>query len=270
VGVRVLTLNLWGMSGDWPRRRAVLQAGVRALAPDVVSFQEVWRAGGVDTAAEVLGPDYHVLHQTVGLVPDASSAAVASRWPLTMVDELEQRVTPRTEGFPAISLIAELEAPEPVGRLLLVNHGPSWQADFEHERELQTVAAARRIEELAGGRYLHVVLAGDLNAAPDTASIRFLRGLQSLGGMSVAYLDAWEQTHPGEPGHTFTPRNPLVMEETQMRSDQPRRIDYILIRHDERGPTLTVTACELALAEPVAGVWASDHFGVVADLVPAT
>ena len=28
--------------------------------------------------------------------------------------------------------------------------------------------------------------------------------------MSVAYRDAWEVMHPDEPGHTFTPANPLV------------------------------------------------------------
>jgi hypothetical protein len=43
-----------------------------------------------------------------------------------------------------------------------------------------------------------------------------------------------------------------------------------LVRGDERGPTLEITACAPAFAEPVGGVLASDHFGVVADLaVPA-
>jgi endonuclease/exonuclease/phosphatase family metal-dependent hydrolase len=45
-----------------------------------------------------------------------------------------------------------------------------------------------------------------------------------------------------------------------------RRIDHVFVRGDERGPTPRITACELAFAEPVGGVWASDHFGVVADL----
>jgi hypothetical protein len=34
------------------------------------------------------------------------------------------------------------------------------------------------------------------------------------------------------------------------------------------GPTLAVADCALAFDEPVDGVWASDHFGVVADLEP--
>jgi len=43
-------------------------------------------------------------------------------------------------------------------------------------------------------------------------------------------------------------------------------IDHFFVRCGERGwPTLTVTSCALAFAEPVDDVWASDHFGIVAD-----
>jgi hypothetical protein len=34
------------------------------------------------------------------------------------------------------------------------------------------------------------------------------------------------------------------------------------------GPTLEIAACERVFDEPVNGVWASDHFGLIADLVP--
>jgi endonuclease/exonuclease/phosphatase family metal-dependent hydrolase len=46
-----------------------------------------------------------------------------------------------------------------------------------------------------------------------------------------------------------------------------RRIDYIMIRCARHGgPTLAVSDCRLAFDQPVNGWWASDHFGVVADL----
>jgi endonuclease/exonuclease/phosphatase family metal-dependent hydrolase len=46
-----------------------------------------------------------------------------------------------------------------------------------------------------------------------------------------------------------------------------RRLDYVLVRCGEHGgPTLEVVACERFLGQPVNGVWASDHFGVFADL----
>ena len=45
-----------------------------------------------------------------------------------------------------------------------------------------------------------------------------------------------------------------------------RRIDYVLVRSGVHGPSLDVTACDLVLDRPVDGVWASDHFGVLAEL----
>lgn len=155
-----------------------------------------------------------------------------------------------------------------VRALLVVNHNPNWQLAFEHERELQAEAAARAIEERLGGRELHVVLTGDMDAPPESASQRFWRGLQSLGGMSVCYRDAWEHTRPGEPGHTFTPRNPMLSRGL-WPMERGRRIDHILVRCTGNGPTLEPKSCSLLFAEPVDGVWASDHFGVTAGLAVA-
>jgi endonuclease/exonuclease/phosphatase family metal-dependent hydrolase len=113
---------------------------------------------------------------------------------------------------------------------------------------------------------MHTVLAGDLDAVPEAGSIRFLRGLQSLGGLSVCCRDAWGSTHPDDPGHTFTVRHPLTSEDSDVRQEVSRRIDYIFVRCDQQGPTLEIASCALAFAEPVEDVWASHHLGVVADL----
>jgi endonuclease/exonuclease/phosphatase family metal-dependent hydrolase len=128
---------------------------------------------------------------------------------------------------------------------------------------LQAVAAARVLEELAGGFDTHVVLAGDLTADPDAASVRFLTGRQSLEGMSVCYRDAWESRHPDERGETYTSANALLPD-----WDWPsKRLDYVFVRCGlHGGPTLEITACERIFDKPVGGIWASDHFGVVADL----
>lgn len=160
-------------------------------------------------------------------------------------------------------LAAEIRAPDPSGPLLFVHYLPSWQLHFEHERELQAVVAARFVEECLAGRDLHVVMAGDLDADPAAASVRFWTGRQSLDDTSVCYRDAWESAHPDEPGHTFTPDNPLVA-----YWDWPfRRIDYVFVRCGAHGgPTLAVTACARIFDRPVGGVWASDHFGLAADL----
>jgi endonuclease/exonuclease/phosphatase family metal-dependent hydrolase len=264
--LRVLTLNVWGRRGSWVDRRRVLVEGLRELEPDLVAFVEAIKTDEYDQVVDLLGPDFHVAHQAER-EPDGQGASIASRWPVEAVHEVDLNVTPRTAGFACTTLVAEVLAPGPYGPLLFVDHVPSWQLDFERERELQALAAARFVEELVGRRNLHVVFAGDFTADPESASVRFLTGRQSLGGASVCYRDAWESAHPGEPGETFTPRNPLVAD-----WDWPfRRLDYVLVRCGEHGgPTLAIADCSLAFDEPVDGVWASDHFGVVADLALPT
>ena len=65
------------------------------------------------------------------------------------------------------------------------------------------------------------VLVGDFNAEPEASEIRFLKGLQSLGGKSNYFADCFGHVGDG-PGLTFDPtRNPFA-EETH---EYPRRID---------------------------------------------
>jgi endonuclease/exonuclease/phosphatase family metal-dependent hydrolase len=265
-GVRVATLNLFGLQGAWEERRTVLLAGLRKLQPDVVAFQEAIVRDGYDQVVDLLGPTFHVVHQTVGLLGDGNhGASIASRWPLGEVRETDLHVTPRTQDYPCGTLAVEILAPDPLGTMLFVAYGPWYPWYAEHERELQAVAAAHFVEELVSERDLHVVLAGDFNAVAEAASVRFWRGLQSIGGTSVCYQDAWENVHPGDPGHTVSPRNPLRSDAgTPLESG--RRIDYVMVRCADHGPTLEVSGCEQVFDEPVDGVWASDHVGVVADL----
>jgi endonuclease/exonuclease/phosphatase family metal-dependent hydrolase len=263
--MRVATLNVWARSGDWPARRQVLVDGFRGLRPDLVALQETIKTPDYDQAADILGPAFH-LAQQARRGGDGMGVSIASRWPLGPVHELDLHLaaTPRADAFPCTTLAAEVRVPDLPQPLLFVNHFPSWQLDFEFEREQQTVAAARFIDELRAGRDLHVVLAGDLDADPQAASVRFWCGRQSLGGRSVCYRDAWERCHPGEPGATMAPdRNPLVAD-----PDWPfGRIDYILVRCAEHGgPTLPIRACRRIFDQPDHGRSASDHFGLLAEL----
>jgi endonuclease/exonuclease/phosphatase family metal-dependent hydrolase len=262
--MRVLTQNLWGMRGDWEARRAVLIAGLRQLRPDVVAFVEAIKTDEYDQVVDLLGPEYHVVHQAEREA-DGQGASIASHWPIGEVHEVDLNVSQRTAGFACTTLVAEIQAPDPLDTVLFADHVPSWQLQFECERELQALAAARFLEDV--GQDVHVVLAGDFTSDPDAANVRFIAGRQSLDGTSVCYRDAWETTHPGEPGDTFTPDNPLVAD-----WDWPfRRLDYVFVRCGEHGgPTLEITACERIFDQPVGGVWASHHYGVYADLEPPT
>lgn len=261
--LRLYTHNIWGTHGDWPGRRRVLSDGIRALDPDLITFQETVVSGDDDQVSETLADGYHVAHSRER-GEDGVGIAIASRWPIQNVTELDLNLTPRTSDFACTTMIAEIDAPAPFGPILLVNHFPDYQVDHEHEREVQTVLAARSVEERAANQPMHVLLSGDLDAEPDAASLRFLAGKQSLDGLSVCYRNAWDALHPGEPGGTFVPDNPLAPDDWPFQ-----RIDHIFIRCGAHGgPSLRIVGCELVFDEPVDGVWASDHFGLVADFAP--
>jgi endonuclease/exonuclease/phosphatase family metal-dependent hydrolase len=265
--MRVLTQNLFSHHGDWPARRLVLRDGLRELGPDVAALQE--QVGpAADQVADLLGPGYETVEHP-GRSDDGVGAVLASRWPVVASATLDLR-----EGFDdelpwSAAVVAELDGPEPIGRVLAVHHKPAYQLDAEAVRERQAVACARFVAEVDAGRHLPSVVLGDFDAAPDRASIRFWTGRQSLEGASVAYADAWELANPDAPltgGHTLTPLSPLV-QQGSMPLERGRRIDYVLVGGGSHGPRLDVVTCRRVFDRPVTGVWASDHFGVVADLI---
>jgi endonuclease/exonuclease/phosphatase family metal-dependent hydrolase len=248
--MRVITFNLLTVSdADGRVRQEVVRKALPELRPDIVALQEVTRTADLDQATLVLGQEFTIVD-----LPGRGEC-LASRWPVEAVHTLDDP--------PATAVALEVRAP--FGPVLVVHHRGTYELDQEGTRERQAVATARFVEELVDDQ--PVVLMGDLNASPDAASIRFLTGKQSLSGTSVRYEDAWAATHPDEPGHTFTPRNPLVRA-GQMPLERGRRIDYVLIRSGPHGPLLDVADCRLIFTEPVDGIWASDHFGVLADLRP--
>src|SRR5207248_8423092 len=100
-------------------------------------------------------------------------------------------------------------------------------------------------------------------AGPDSAATRFLTGRQALAGHSTFFRDAWEVAGHG-PGLTWTADNPAaagVMTEMYGQPTVHERIDYIFV-----APGWQIRDAATVLDKPVDGVWASDHFGVMADL----
>src|SRR3954451_17657346 len=86
--IRVATVNLFARHGDWERRRPVLRQRLRELDADVLALQEAVVDDDGDTARDLLGDGYEIVHQQQGLVGDGShhGASVASRWPGAATD----------------------------------------------------------------------------------------------------------------------------------------------------------------------------------------
>ncbi len=256
--VRCVTLNVLGPANpDWDRRRMVMASALRELEPDVVALQEV-RASDVEG---LLGPGYQVTPFSA-TSEDGTGGALATRGPHQVLEEIDQRSAEHGEDLPwCATLIVDFDSS--AGRLVVVHHKPNWPFPLEMEREQQAHRAALAVERHAEDG--PAVVLGDFDATPDAASVAFWRGRRSLNGASVCYQDAWETARPGELGFTFSAENPLVRA-GEVATAVSRRIDYVLVRAGRHGASLEVLRCDRLLDQPVGGVWASDHYGVVADL----
>ena len=261
--LRVVTFNVYGPANpDWERRHALIRSTLRELDADVVALQEV----PVDPAflEDLVGPGYH-FGSFAPAPGDDVAGTLATRWPQRRVVELDLRITERSRATLAWCAALVVEIDTPLGAVVVAHHKPSWPFPFELEREAQAVLLARTLEEHIGDRDVHAVVLGDFDATPDSASLSFLRGRRPVDGLSVCYQDAWEYLHPDDSGRTFDLENPLVRE-GEVATAVSRRIDHVLVRAGLHGPTLEVRACRRILDTPVDGVWASDHYGVLADL----
>jgi endonuclease/exonuclease/phosphatase family metal-dependent hydrolase len=265
--LRVLTLNCWNVSAPFEARMAVARDQLAALAPDVIALQEiVVRADGFDQGALVLGDDgWARVFGPAYCWDDAGSARfdagartgfgnlIATRWPIrrSAVCRL-----PGLEGEePRAALATLIETPD--GLLPVVTTHLDWEYDRGFVREQQVLALASVVKAWARTATLPPIVAGDLNAEPDSTEVRFLCGLAALAGERIHLEDAWRAAGDGGPGFTWDNRNPYAA----YAGEPDRRIDYVLVGRPAR-----VEAAALALDTPRDGVLASDHFGVVADV----
>ena len=270
--IRVLTLNIWNTSGPYEARREMLRDGIAALAPDLMAFQEAMHTPR-DQVAELLeGTGYHVLHQ-IDARPDSrwdQGCCVASRWPLECVEVLPLDVTENARSYPYAALAVRVAAPEPPGLLLFVCCKPSWELNRERERELQALEIARLVRRHADPHAFPPIVAGDFDATPDSSSIRFLTGRQSLEITNVCFRDAWAEAGDGGPGYTWTDRNGHardIIEQLFFEKRHARRIDYVFLGSFHDYPRFArIGACRIVLDTPVGRIWPSDHYGVLAEI----
>jgi catechol 2,3-dioxygenase-like lactoylglutathione lyase family enzyme len=146
-----------------------------------------------------------------------------------------------------------------------------------HHRRRQVVAIDRHIKDargdldtITGLRHardaMPPILCGDFNAQPDSDEIRFLNGFTMLEGHTTYYQDAWRVAGDG-PGYTEGDwrTNPLAAS----LNVPPQRIDYVFVgdSFQRKGNAGRVISAQLAFHEPITGCHASDHAGLVVDVV---
>ncbi len=261
---RVVTLNLMGVGEPLDRRMELVGRGLADLQADVVALQEVCEGDGVQNQAETLARRLgvaFVFARAKGPAGELGEGlALLSRHRIVEHAVFE---LPSAEGG-RIVLAALVDSP--AGPLRVLNTHFDFRPEHGVLREQQVVRTEALMRELTGE--LPSVLLGDLNATPEHDEIRFLRGRHTLAGRRAYLHDAYARHHPQErpSGATWSGRNPLTRRWRWLESD--RRIDYVFVSHigpDERGE---VRHCRVVFDQPDdEGQFASDHFGVLADLL---
>ena len=268
--VRVMTVSVEDFDGD-DRRLDVLNSELKRIAPDVAVFQKVIdpKFGRLERLVE--GTGLQTTHQAEVLryLPPRSEFGgnvVATRWDHDVVEVFEARFQGGPEG-PWCTLAAVVQVPDEGEMLFIATTGVGFfDAAWAHERhaiQLTDLDARHR-------RELPTIIAGDFNAGPESSMIRYLRGQQSLGGHSVWYHDVWDVAGEG-PGFTWSVDNEAFSYRQNRRVRQPdyrQRIDYVFVGSHEAHPNTrcSVESVSLSFAQPVDGVWPSDHFGVTVDV----
>ena len=255
----VATLNLLNDLSRWSLRGPLVVQQLRALSPDLIALQEValpannaqWIADRLD------GYSVHVTRKT-GRSSQHEALAVLSRLPV--------------HEHAALSLIyqnrvAQYVVVEREGALLTFANAHLYVGV---RNDVPRIEQVRRILAWLP-RQNPLVLCGDFNAMPDSATVHMMR---------QEFASAYAAVHGCEPDYTYpTPletgsrlmgvASRLVMRVggwLQNRADVPFRatVDYVFV-----GPSVHVHDCHIAFDNPLSGrprIYPSDHLGLVATL----
>jgi endonuclease/exonuclease/phosphatase family metal-dependent hydrolase len=266
---RVMTWNVWWRFGPrWRDRQPGLVETLRRVDPDIVALQEVWATderSWVHEIAEIFGLHAGFASPSYPAVPDPPQTpddagvklglGILSRWPIISLRPVE---TPaRHRDWAPVALTAKLA--HPAGPLPVVVACMEYESAYNDDR----LAQAQKLAELATDPVMDgpcpVVVAGDLNAPPDSPVLRPLQDLLT---------DAWTAGNGDRAAVTLPSQHPAApLEAGPELVDQ--RIDHIFFRPGQPRMRILVESAFLA-GEPVEGVYPSDHQAVVCDLRWAT
>jgi endonuclease/exonuclease/phosphatase family metal-dependent hydrolase len=268
--IRVATWNLWWRFGPWRERETAIVDVLRQARPDICGLQEVWAEGGRNLAGElaeelgmhwvwVRSPDPEKWHARLPGCSAAVGNAVLARWPIR--DSSEILLPPGSSGDASrTAVVAAVDSPD--GRIPFATTQLTSAPWDSATRCVQVRALVDRLAEVERGHY-PVVVAGDMNAEPDSDEIRLLCGHKTAPAREgFVLIDAWRYAPEGAVPWTWDRANPHVLSTMEPSS----RIDYVLVGAPHAGRRGHVRSIRRIGAEPMRGVWPSDHAGVLAEL----
>lgn len=265
--MRVATWNLWAMGGDRRRRLDTAADLIDGRDADICCLQETFRSATIDVAGELavrtarhLAVEQSRSRWWEGRLGQgvAVANAILSRWPV-----LGQWLValPNCGGVDEgrSALFARIDAPD--GPVLVVSTQLTSPPSASTIRCAQVRAVAREVTTRRRPADT-VVVAGDLNAEPDSDEVRLLCGHKTApAAAGLVLVDVWRYAPSADPGWTWQRENPHV----RVTGEPSSRIDYILAAPLPSGRLPDVTTVATFANGPEDGVWTSDHAGVCVD-----
>ena len=282
--LRVMTLNVGSLlEPEWDQRRHEVVAWIDQKQPDIVCLQEIHESDTTENTgawiAEHAGGEWHHVFgggsfAFPGFTPGVVfGSAILSRQPIDQTDcWLLPVIDDPDDPIPA-AVPWELLHARTGGVDVFSTHLTPAPTHSNHRR-LQVRTIDEYVRKMRGSLdtivpgerrgAIPAILCGDFNAEPDSDEIRYLCGLTSIDDTRTFWQDAWRVAGNG-PGLTQNWRtHPLAAGLNVHR----KRIDYIFVgdpfmRAGDRGRVLDV---EVICDQPLTGVMASDHSGLVATI----
>lgn len=256
--LRVMTWNVWWRFGPmWVARHEAIAQTLRAVSPDIVALQEVWgtRATNQVSAlgaelgmhAEYAGPSYPPATDVRRDPRDAGvevGIGLLSRWQITGWRAV--RMPARHRSFDPVAAVATIA--HPAAPLHVIVGCLEYDAAYNDDRLAQATLLAELATSPACDGPLPVIVAGDLNAPPDSPVLRPL---------SDVLTDAWT-AGAGDPTIATAPAEAGP----ELRG---RRIDHVFFRPGMFNHPVAVTETSTA-GDRVDGIVPSDHRAVVCSL----
>lgn len=268
--IRIATWNLWWRFGAWRKRAAAIRKSLQVAQPDLCALQEVWSEQGSSLASELA--DEFDMHWSWPPSPQPArwrsrlagseaevGQAILSRWPIAERTELDL-----PEGG---------SGDESRNVLLCMIDGPGGRLPFASTQltsdPSHSTARCKQVRALADllVAYTHetypVVLAGDMNAEPDSDEMRLLCGHKTAPAREgFVLVDAWRYAADGAVPWTWDRANPHV----KATMEPSARIDYVLVGPPASDGAGCVRSARRIGEQPVDGIWPSDHAGALAEL----
>jgi len=243
--LKCLTLNLRGIANRWQDRFPLIAQLLHEHAPHIIALQEsrlkINQAQTVANALADINPDMtYSIHQSPDWYePNVMSNVILSAVPVLSHGRIELNIGYRT----AHRIRINWQGQEMNIANTHLHHKP-YQDEHIRLKQMKHTLAWLQAQNIP------YILMGDFNARPESETIQFAKQYTQ---------SAYETIHRQEPDFTF----PTPLREENF---QPRTIDYIFTQQG----AFEVVNAQLVGNTPHENdptLYASDHFGLVAELV---